>query len=181
MFHISKKPNRAILAIWLPIAFVATVLSLFIYAAAQQIYRQSANDPQAQIAEDTSALLAAGTPASVAVPNAKINIANSLAPFVIVYDNAGKVVASTAALDGVTPTVPTGVLDYARDNDMNQLTWQPQNNVRIATVVKHFDGGYVLVGRNLREVENREDQLTAIAAASWLAAIVGSFALILIL
>ena len=93
----------------------------------------------------------------------------SLAPFVTVYDDAGKPVASSASLDGVTLTPPRGVLDYVRAHGEERVTWQPRPGVRIASVVTRTANGFVVAGRNMREIEIRESNVFKLAALGWLA------------
>ncbi len=161
---------KRILKHWLLVAIIVTGLIGIVYAAVQQDIRQGANDPQIQMAEDAAAKLAGGQSAQSVVPLEKVDIANSLAPYLIVFNANGNPVASSAQLDGQTPAIPAGVFDSARQKGEDRITWQPQPGVRSAIVVTQFKGstsGFVVVGRSLREVEKREDGLLQILAASW--------------
>jgi len=168
---------------WLPLAFCVTVLAGLVYVAVQQSLRQGANDPQIEMAEDAAAQLQAGAQAQAVVGNNKVDMSQSLAPFLTIYDASGKVVASSAQLNGATPPIPPGVFDSVRSSGEDRLTWQPQEGVREAAVVTQFGGsspGFVLAGRSLREVEDRESRLTQMVGAAWIAGIVGSFVLCLV-
>ncbi len=161
--------------LWLPIAVAATVAIGLTYAGVQQAHRTTADDPQIQLAEDAAARLDAGDPATDVLPDGPVNVATSLAPFVIVYDAKNAVVEGSGVLDGAPPVPPTGVLDAARSAGHNAVTWQPAPGVRIASVsVTTKDGRVVLAGRNLREVEVREDALTQMTVLAWLAAMLGT-------
>ena len=82
------KAARAIFLSWLPLAVAVTGLSLLVHVAVQQNYRQSLNDPQIQMAEDGAAKLGdGGVPADIVVRGGMIDIAQSLAPWIAVYDN----------------------------------------------------------------------------------------------
>ncbi|HEX9115975.1 MAG TPA: hypothetical protein VGA61_07900 [Anaerolineae bacterium] len=152
---------------WLPLALATGLLAGLIYGVAQQVLRQDANDPQIQMAEDTAALLAQGQQPAPAAP---VDIATSLAPYLIVFDGQGRPVAGSARLHGNLPSVPEGVLDAARQRGENRVTWQPEPGVRSATVIVPVRGaGYVLAGRSLREVEQRTDNLLLLAVAGALA------------
>jgi hypothetical protein len=167
---------KAILKYWLLIAIIVTGLSGLLYAVVQQDIRHAADDPQIQMAEDTAARLANGQQVQNVVPAEKVDIAKSLAPYIIVFDTTGKPIASSAQLDGQTPIIPSGVFDYVRQNDEDRLTWQPQPGVRSAVVVTQFQGpnsGFVLAGRSLREVEKREDDIMQIV-------LLGCFAMLLV-
>lgn len=161
---------KAILRQWLLIIVVVTGLIGIVYAAVQQDMRQGANDPQIQIAEDAAAKLAGGEPAQSVVPSEKIDIATSLAPYVIIFDAHVNPIASSAQLDGQTPTIPAGIFDSVRQKGEDRITWQPETGVRSAIVVTQFTGstsGFVVAGRSLREVEKREDGLLQILVAGW--------------
>jgi hypothetical protein len=158
-----------LLARFLPLALVVTAMSLLVYVAVQQDLRQGANDPQIQMAEDGAQLLDQGRSIGSALPTVSVDIAKSLALFVIVYDPSGRVLASSGQLDGQTPVLPQGVHDYVDQHGQDRLTWQPRPNVRLASVVvKTNDGRQVLAARNLREIEKREDQLGNQVALTWL-------------
>lgn len=107
-------------------AIIVTGLIGIVYAAIQQSIRQGANDPQIQMAEDAAAKLAGGQSAQSVVPLEKVDIANSLAPYLIVFNANGNPVASSAQLDGQTPTIPAGVFDAAKQKGEDRITWQHQ-------------------------------------------------------
>ena len=141
-------------------AIAIVAMSGLVYLIVQQVLRQEANDPQIQLSEDLAASLSSGQAPSGGLPAQQVEISTSLAPFVMVFDDAGKVLASNALLDGATPQYPAGVLDYVRQHGQDRVTWQPREGVRQATVVTRFSGpagsGFVMAGRSLREVEERE-------------------------
>lgn len=140
------------------------------YLISQQVLRMSANDPQIQLAEDAAQRVNTGEEAARIVPERKVDMAASLAPFVIVYDNAGKPVASSATLDGAIPAPPRGVFEFVRSNREESVTWQLRPEVRIASVMTRTTNGFVVAGRNMREVEIREGRVFKLAALGWLAA-----------
>jgi hypothetical protein len=157
---------RRALLVWVPIAVALTGVCGVVYASVQQNLRQGANDPQIQMAEDAAASLSGGaTPASV-VTSAHVDLGTSLQTYVMVFDRSARVVASSASLHGETPPFPTSVLENARGQD--RLTWQPEAGVRSAVVVQPWQDGYVVVGRSLRLVEERESKALLIAGVAWL-------------
>ena len=161
---------KTILKYWLLIAIVVTGLSGLIYGVVQQDIRLGANDPQIQMAEDAAARLANGEAVQSVVPAEKVDIAKSLAPYIMVFDAGGKPVASSAQLGGQTPIVPSGVFDSVRRGGEDRITWQPQAGVRSAVVITRFSGsssGFVLVGRSLREAEERIDGIGQIVLVGW--------------
>ena len=159
---------RRALAIFLPVAVLATLCCGLVYVAVQQDLRMGANDPQLRMAEDTARGLDAGAEPSALVGSVKVDVAVSLAPFTVIFDTAGAVLATDGQLDGHDPVPPSGVLDAARQHPPNTVTWQPRAGVRIASVTVPWQGGTVLSGRSLREVERQEDAVLLLVAAAWL-------------
>jgi hypothetical protein len=173
---------------------LSTGLALALNTIPQQVLRQGANDPQIAMAGDLAARLESGVAPAAAVPATDgVDMARSLSPFVIVYDEQGKPVASQGVLNGQTPAPPQGVFDYVRQHGEERVSWQPvlgttsNNNektvlngggtpqrghgVRIAAVIQRVGGaggGFVLAGRNMREVEAREAQVGQLALLTWI-------------
>ena len=160
----------------LVLAGIATGLGLALCAIPQHLLRSGLNDPQIQLANDLAGRLEAGESPAVAVPAAPpIDMARSLAPFVIVYDDQGRPVAGQGVLHGSIPAPPEGVFDFVRGHGEERLTWQPVRDsggaVRIAAVLERVSGahpGFVLAGRNMREGEARIHQVTEMAGLTWL-------------
>jgi hypothetical protein len=179
----SKIPS--VFYLWLPIAAIVTIFCGLVYATIQQNYRQNANDPQIQMAEDGATVLARGEDADSILPldGQVIDIARSLAPFAIVYDVNGKVLTGGGELHDEIPTPPLGVFEYAKTHGVNRVTWQPEKGVRVAAVVMPYGGntpGFILAGRSLREVERRETQLELLVFGAWISTLVLALALVLL-
>lgn len=177
-----------ILKIWVPIALAATVLIALMGLAIQQDLWQSANEPQIQMAEDAAAAIEGGRLPSEVAPPSKIDIAESLAPFLIVFTDTGHPIASSATLDGLVPLPPRDVFDSVRQNGEDRFTWEPKPGVRSATVVTRFTrtvndekGGFVLAGRSLRDVETRESELWTMVKVAWAVAFMGSLAAVAVI
>lgn len=162
---------------WLPLAVVIVLLCGLVYLDVQQSLRWGANDPQIQMAEDGAAALAAGgTPGSV-LPATQVDISTSLAPFLVIYKDTGEPLASSGLLHGAAPLLPSGIFTYTRQNGEDRVSWQPEPGVRVAAVVVAYGGsqpGFVLAGRSLREVEQRESQVEQICGIAMLVTLVGS-------
>jgi hypothetical protein len=128
------------------------------------------------MAGDLAARLEQGIAPAEAVPAGSVDIARSLSPFVIAYDDQGQPLGSNAQLNGQTPTPPKGVFEYTRIHGEERISWQPvlgrEHGVRIAAVIERVNGphpGFVLAGRNMREVEAREQQVEQMAGLAWIA------------
>ncbi len=166
---------------FLPLAVVITLICGLVYAAVQQSYRMDANDPEIQMAEDTARALESGQTASSLIPSGKIDIAQSLAPYLIIFDSNGSPLASNALLHNQIPAIPAGIFDYTRKNGEDRVSWQPEAGVRSAAVITSVSGGqggFVLAGRSLREVEIRESNLTNQIEIGWLVTILAALILV---
>jgi hypothetical protein len=171
--------NKAVLTAWAPQAIIITILCGLLYISIQQILRQSANDPQIQMAEDYAAGVSAGNISDSLSPAGTIDISRSLAPFIIIYDSAGKPLTGNAILDNKIPAVPFEVLRNAKDNGQNRITWQPEKGLKIAAVIIPFFGktksGFVLAGRSLREVQIRTSKIDIFCVSTWLILLAASY------
>jgi hypothetical protein len=173
---------------WLPLAVVIVAMSGLVYLTLQQVLRQGANDPQIQLSEDLAASLTSSKSPSAEFPAYQVEISTSLAPFVMIFDDDGKLLVSNALLDGNPPQYPAGVFEYVRQHGQDRVTWQPREGVRQATVFTRYIGpagsGFVVAGRSLREVEERSTfflQVCAIACILTLAATAAVTAFLLFL
>jgi hypothetical protein len=178
-----KKLVIGIIPKFLPLALSITLICGLFYTVIQQNYRMNANDPQIQIAEDIASQLNKGTPPLYYIPNIKIDISKSLGTFISVYDENGKILGSSALLNNKIPQIPPGTFVDTKQKGETRFTWQPQNNVRIALVMVHYQqakGGYVAIGRSLKEVEIRIDNMTNMVFIGWVFTLFSVFLLLYI-
>lgn len=139
--------------LWVSLAALLTLVVGVLYVAVQQSLRHGANDPQSSMAQDVARDLENNKNPSDLV-NGYIDMATNMAPFIIIYDKYGKVVAGNGYLNNSIPQVPIGVLAATEGHKINPVTWQPENKVRIASVsVQGGNNYYVLGGRSLFVVE----------------------------
>lgn len=173
------------LTYWLLSCLLLTLLIGLVFGSSQQVLRQTANDPQIQIAEDTAAILSTGKNPIDVVSKESVDVNSSLAPFVMVFDNNGKLLASNANIKNAASEPPKGVFQFDRDYFNSDLvglkkkisgedsstekifTWQPAQGIRLASVLVKYDGGIVLSGRSLRETEYRTHKLFQMAFLAW--------------
>jgi hypothetical protein len=185
---------------WILLAFLAAAMCGLVYLAVQQSLRMGANDPQIQMAENVATALRAslmpGQKSPDIIPQGNVDIAQSLSPFIVIFDLNGNPLAGNGFLDDALPQLPPGVFVNTARAGEERFTWQPRPGVRIAVVLARIpnnttiDGHpqtgnptvpyFVLAGRSLREVEAREDQALFEAVAVWLATAAGIFILLLL-
>ena len=145
---------------------IVTAIFGSIDLAVQQDYRQSANDPQVQLAEDAAAALDGGAMPQWNSSN-QIDAGTSLAPFIVIYGASGTPVAASGLIDGSMPTIPGGIFASVNGRGEDRVTWQTAGGLRFAAVVEKYDGGYVMAARSLREVEKREAELNVQVGVPW--------------
>lgn len=155
---------------WIPIGVAVTLMSVMVYGVAQQMLRLNANQTQIQLAEDAATDIVRGVAPQQVLPKQNVDMAASLAPFMIVYDDQGHILASSVELDGNVPALPSGVLTSAREQKEDNVTWQPKPGVRASVSIVRYVGdkpGFVLAGKSLREVEKLEDKMLVDVFLGW--------------
>ena len=160
---------------------VTTVIALLCYTTVQQTMRTSANDPQIQLAADAANRIAAGSTPAAALPALPpIDPALTPSPFVIIYNDAGVPLATTATFNRTIPAPPAGVFTYLRSHPEDRITWKPgiianNQSLRIAAVLRPYTSaqgsGFILAGRTLTETESRISQIGSLVLLAWCAAI----------
>lgn len=160
--------------VWLPVAVAATILAGLLGAAVQHTIRSGANAPQVQLAEDAASRLDAGAALQAVVPAEPVDMARSLAPYLIVFDGRGRVVASSVTLNGQQPNFPVSVFASVRRMRQDRITWQPAPGVRSAVVMAPYRAGFVLAGRSLRLAEEQVDSVGLLIILGWLVTLVAT-------
>ena len=175
---------------WAPLAMAITGSCALVQVTVQQNYRQLLNDPQIQMVEDAVQALEKGeVPAAVVPRTSLVDLRRSLAPWIAVYDRAGKPLESSGFLDNASAQPPKGVFDDVAAGiskasgasvvggfKENRISWQPVPDVRQAIVVAQLKGGgFVVAGRNMREVEDREGKLGEMIFLGWLVSLISTF------
>ncbi len=156
---------------WLTAAIILVLIFGTIYVVVQQDQRSDANQPQIELAEDTATQLAnAANPHSLV--SGRVDIVNSLAPFILIYNRSGHIVAGNGYYYGVLPQAPIGFLQSSNGKPYSFVTWQPSTSVRIAAVSVATNSYYVVSGRSLTEVEKNETKTLLLSAFGGFAALV---------
>ena len=173
-----------LISIAFPIIVAGSVILLIVYGAVQQDMRQAGNDPQIELAEDAATILSNGYPANaLTAAGAPADMSRSLAPFLMVFDASGRLLASSAFNSGpngpMAPSLPpAGVFGSASMRGEDRVTWQTPSGSRFAAVIAPWGNasstGFVLVARSIRETEIREDKLGVIVFAGWLLMVLGT-------
>jgi hypothetical protein len=154
----------------LTLGVILTLFGCFAAFVFQGLLRRGANEPQAQMGTFYVSRIESGIKPSDAIPHNNVDIENSLEPFAIFYDDDGTPVTANGFLNRTIPTPPHGVFNYARSHMSDFITWQPQTNVRIATVIRRVSGpnpGFLLTGRSLLVVEEQEAILRNMVFGGW--------------
>lgn len=157
---------------WFVLALTLTAALAAVYVTTHQVLRQSANDPQVQMAEDWADQLSSGSIPTTLTMGKAVDPTQSLAPFGIIYDKDGNVANSSVTAPTTMLQAPgvLGTIDRDPDHEL-RFTWQPSSGARFAAILKRVTYSdsvyYVLAARNLREVEKREDTLFLLTSCAW--------------
>lgn len=177
--------GRQSVRLWLAIVGSATLIIGAAYTMVQQSTRESANDVPLAIAQTVKSELESGAAPSDLVSTRKIDLKNNINPFVIITDDSGHVVASSALLNGQTPLPPKGVFSYTAVHNQDEFSWQPAAKVRLATEVLTYgkapNSGFIVTGQSLKQSEDRVEIYTKLAVAAWLATVAWVTLMLLIL
>lgn len=130
-----------------------------------------ANDTPTLLATQVAKQLDAGLGLS-SVNMGATDLANNPVPFVIVYDKQGKAVGGSGYLDKKLAVAPKSMLQHAKANRNNVVTWQPKAGVRIASVTVAAKDYYVLGGQSLKATEDHASHLLKLTALGYVAALV---------
>jgi hypothetical protein len=173
--------HNHVLKIWVPIAWVITLLCGLLFCSLQFLVRSEADTSQIQYAQDIATSLYNNETPSVNLSNS-VDIEKSIAPFVVLYNSNGVPVDGTGKLAGNLPNLPSGVLQETRKRTEHRLTWQPNGTTRIAAVIRYYQNdkhaGYVLAGKNLRETEQAINSLLILISSVWAFALISSLVLL---
>ena len=157
-----RKTGSIVLFPLLPLLVAFTLISLLLYVVMQQSIRLGANEIPIELAENTARSLATQNTFPQTFPPDKIDISKSISPFIYVFDKDKRLIGSTAIVSGKTPEFPQGVLDNAKKNGEDRVTWQTVEGIRSSTVTVYFKDkleGYIVAGKSLSEVEKRIDTI----------------------
>lgn len=166
---------------WVLSLVLVTFFCLLLLFVVQKMYRQAANHPQIQIAEDAAAAFEQNQFTNETLKSSfesfvpsigQVDLGSSLSPWIQVYDASREVIESSVSIQEAqtTPRVSSELFEGLSKRDQIRLTWQPRKGIRQAIVITKFSGlrsGYIVVGRSLREVEDQIRILTVIISAAW--------------
>lgn len=157
---------------------LAIMLSLLGGAATvviDQMMRVGEGDqPQTEMANWYAGEIGAGVAPADEIPPGYVDLATSLQPFVIFYDEQGRPTNGTGYIDQELPTPPAIDFDEARKYGTQKDTWEPMPGVRLAAVIRRVDikgkaSGFIVTGRSLRVIERQKDILWWMALGIWFA------------
>ena len=156
---------RSVSIFHLTLILLVSGVILFVTVAIQQVYRNMANEPQVQMAND---LAAEPQRAAALEPVDSLNLYSDQSVFAIYVNYHFQAIASTCNLHGQSPQIPVGVYEHAKSEGINIITWQPKKGTRIALVVKPVNtGGFIAVGRSLAYAEQQTNNIYLMGAIAW--------------
>ena len=148
-----------------------TIAILFATIASHQVIRMGVDSRLSVIAQDAGTELVSGALISPLVAGKIIQIKKSGSAFLSILDNDGKILGTNGSLEGVDLIPPKGVLEYTRAHTEERVTWEPQQGVRIATVLRYIAGEtpmYVVAGVSLAEAQRQICLIRQLALLAWI-------------
>ncbi len=161
--------------LWLALVGSASILILTTYTLVQQSTRLASNDLPIATAQTVKKELEKGASPADVVPAVKTDIRNDSTIFVTITDGAEHILANSASLDGGTSLPPAGTFAYTKAHGSDHFTWQPKNNVRLATYLLPYgsspNDGFIIAGQSLKQAEDKISTYGWLALAGWLAVV----------
>jgi hypothetical protein len=148
---------------------VATILFGTVYVVAQQLDRLWANDAPLRLASQVGAELRAGQSTTLDAQS-HVDLAQSLAAFVVIEDAQGNPSAGSGFLHGSLISLPTGVLASAAASGQDDVTWEPRSDLRFATVTLRVGDKFVTAGQSVKPSEDRDRTVRLLVGLGWLVA-----------
>ncbi|MFL5741736.1 MAG: hypothetical protein ACJ75B_16030 [Flavisolibacter sp.] len=148
---------------------IVTVTMGLIYTSVQQSYRTAANDPQSIIAERIKEDLEKGRKMDQYFSDT-LDLEKSRDVFVLLCDSKGRPLRGTGYLKGQLPVLPVGLFDHAVKNKSHWVSWQPQQNVRMALGILSVHSpaaAFLAIGRSLDDTEERISKLGSLLLVGW--------------
>lgn len=150
---------------------VATIVFGTIYVVTIQLDRLSANDAPLRLASQVATELREGQTTTLD-EQPHVDLARSLAPFVVVENSQGAATDGSGFLNGSLISLPTGVLTNAAKSGQDDVTWQPRSGLRFATVTLKVGDQFVSAGQSLAPSDGRRGTFQLLIGVGWLAAMV---------
>lgn len=147
-------------------AVILGVVFTTMYVLVQQQGRMQANDTPTMLANQVAKQLDAGLGLN-SVNMGATDLGNNPIPFVIIYDKTGKPVGGSGYLDKKLAVAPKDVLLHAASGHPNAVTWQPKDDVRVASVTVAAKDYYVLGGQSLKPTEDHAAHLLKLTALGY--------------
>jgi hypothetical protein len=177
---LTKRPVRE----WLAVVGTATLVIGASYTMVQQSTRLAADDAPLALSQVIKSQLDSGASPNDVVTAHSVNLRSNTNTFAVITDAGQHVLASSASLDGQSPLPPKGVFNYTKARGSDSFTWQPAEDVRLATYVTTYgqapNDGFIITGQSLSPAEDRIDTYGSLAMAAWLAVVAWNFLLLIL-
>lgn len=157
--------------IFTALALVVTIIFGAIFGTGQQILRSQAEQEQVRGVRQVESVVQQGIPLNLIISSEEaVEMKDSLELFAMTFDANRQVLGTTAKLGEETPTPPENAFTEAKATGEHRFTWEPQEGVRIAAVLKPIgDQGFILAGRSLSETEKLVETLAWCTIIGWAA------------
>lgn len=177
------RPSRTKTALitWLPFAVGITLIAGAAYFFAPHYAGATSSGPLSRLAVRVASELDGGKQVvdvlSSTVPQ---DITSATDPYVVVLDQKGNVIASSAKFQGKPLVIPPGMFTFVSDQGWDGAEWQPAPGVRQDLSIRKYQSGYVVVGRKAASANDSDPGVRRLVVALWGAGLVAAFGLALL-
>ncbi|MEI6728811.1 MAG: hypothetical protein WCK98_04165 [bacterium] len=175
MFNTLYTKRTHIIKHWILPTILLTLVFVTILATAQSVIRTESNEELYTKGVDYRTVLQSGQPSNQLKSLEAVDPYESLSAIVVLYDVNQNVLGSNIVKSREVPKIPSGVLDYARSNNVNRVTWQPYSDLRLSAVAYKVSGnfnGFVVVAKNQEYTNARINIISKYVGVAWIASLV---------
>jgi hypothetical protein len=118
------------------------------------------------------ALLSTGEAAAAQAQPDRVDLTHNLGTVWVQYDADGAPVAGDGYLGGSLARVPRGVLETAKADGEDAVSWAPEPGLRFAIVAQPAGSGVIVAGQSLLRTEQRADRTLIYIALALVAGLI---------
>lgn len=175
MFNTLYNKRTHIIRDWILPTILISLVFLTILVTARSIIRNQSDEELYTKGADYRTVLQTGQPSNKLKNLEAVDPYESLSSFVILYDVNKNVLGTNLVKSRQVPEIPGGVLDTARNSNVNRVTWQPYSDLRLSTVAYKVSGnfnGFIVVAKNEEYTLTRIAVISKYVGLGWLGALV---------
>ncbi len=171
--------TRNVLTRWFPFALGITLIAGAAYFFVPRFAGASSTATLSSRAQQIASELDAGKQAQDFLSGEEIvDINQAGSSYVLITDQTGKTIASSATFNGQVLSMPAGMFTFVSEQGWDGAEWQPAPGVRQELSLRKFQSGYVVVGRKAASADDADPGLRRMVIALWGAGLAAALGLV---